>query len=158
MEKRYGATRRNDCLMQIGRSKWELIYGYDTDGVSGWTYRERFSRKPTLDEIKAIIIAQINSNTEEKILSGFTWNDTPIWLSSENQYNYKAAYDLAVQNGESSLPVKFKFGTDENPVYHTFDNLEELSSFYTSAVAYIQQTLAAGWDEKDNVDWTKFTL
>ena len=129
MEKRYGATERHDRLMKIGRNKWELIYGYGTDGVSGWTYRERFTRKPTQDEIKEIIIAQINRNVEEKILCGLVWKDMPIWLSTENQFNYKAAYDLAVQTGGQSLPVKFKFGTDEQPVYHTFTTLEELQEF-----------------------------
>ena len=39
----------------------------------------------------------------------------PVWLSSENQFNYKAAYDLAVQTGGATLPVTFKFGTDEVP-------------------------------------------
>lgn len=158
MEKRYGATERNDCLMQIGRSKWELIYGFDTDGVSGWTYRQRFTHKPTLDEIKETIIAQINKNIDEKILCGLTWKDTPIWLSTENQFNYKAAYDLAVQTAGASLPVTFKFGTDDEPVYHTFENLDELQEFYTSVITHVQQTLADGWKEKDNINWSVFTL
>ena len=156
MEKRYGATERNDRLMQIGRNKWELIYGYGTDGVSGWTYRERFNRKPTQDEIKDIIIAQINCNVEEKILCGLVWRDMPIWLSTENQFNYKAAYDLAVQTGGQSLPVKFKFGTDEQPVYHTFTTLEELQEFYMISLAFVQQVLDEGWQEKDNLDLSVF--
>ena len=156
MEKRYGATERHDRLMKIGRNKWELIYGYGTDGVSGWTYRERFTRKPTQDEIKEIIIAQINRNVEEKILCGLVWKDMPIWLSTENQFNYKAAYDLAVQTGGQSLPVKFKFGTDEQPVYHTFTTLEELQEFYMTSLAFVQQVLDDGWQEKDNLDLSVF--
>lgn len=156
MEKRYGATERHDRLMKIGRNKWELIYGYGTDGVSGWTYRERFTRKPTQDEIKEIIIAQINRNVEEKILCGLVWKDMPIWLSTENQFNYKAAYDLAVQTGEQSLPVKFKFGTDEQPVYHTFTTLDDLQEFYMTSLAFVQQVLDEGWQEKDNLDLSVF--
>lgn len=156
MEKRYGATERNDRLMQIGRNKWELIYGYGTDGVSGWTYRERFNRKPTQDEIKDIIIAQINRNVEEKILCGLVWKDMPIWLSTENQLNYKAAYDLAVQTSGQSLPVKFKFGTDEQPVYHTFTTLDDLQEFYMTSLAFVQQVLDEGWQEKDNLDLSVF--
>lgn len=156
MEKRYGATERNDRLMQIGRNKWELIYGYGTDGVSGWTYRERFNRKPTQDEIKDIIIAQINRNVEEKILCGLVWKDMPIWLSTENQLNYKAAYDLAVQTGGQSLPVKFKFGTDEQPVYHTFTTLDDLQEFYMTSLAFVQQVLDEGWQEKNNLDLSVF--
>ena len=156
MEKRYGATERHDRLMKIGRNKWELIYGYGTDGVSGWTYRERFTRKPTQDEIKEIIIAQINRNVEEKILCGLVWKDMPIWLSTENQFNYKAAYDLAVQTGGQSLPVKFKFGTDEQPVYHTFTTLDDLQEFYMTSLAFVQQVLDDGWQEKDNLDLSVF--
>ena len=156
MEKRYGATERHDRLMKIGRNKWELIYGYGTDGVSGWTYRERFTRKPTQDEIKEIIIAQINRNVEEKILCGLVWKDMPIWLSTENQFNYKAAYDLAVQTGGQSLPVKFKFGTDEQPVYHTFTTLDDLQEFCMTSLAFVQQVLDEGWQEKDNLDLSVF--
>lgn len=156
MEKRYGATERHDRLMKIGRNKWELIYGYGTDGVSGWTYRERFTRKPTQDEIKEIIIAQINRNVEEKILCGLVWKDMPIWLSTENQFNYKAAYDLAVQTGGQSLPVKFKFGTDEQPVYHTFTTLDDLQEFYMTSLAFVQQVLDEGWQEKDNLNLSVF--
>ena len=38
-----------------------------------------------------------NDERDEKIVSGFVWRDMQVWLSSENQFNYKAAYDLAVQ-------------------------------------------------------------
>ena len=157
MDKRYGAQQRSDCLIKIGRNKWELIYGFDTDGVSGWTYRERFNHKPTIEEIRDIIIAQINRNVENKILCGLVWKDMPIWLSAENQFNYKAAYDLAVQTNGTSLPVKFKFGTDETPVYHTFNSLEELQEFYISSISFIQQVLNDGWNEKDNLDLSVFT-
>lgn len=158
MEKRYGATKRNDCLMRIGRSKWELIYGYGSNGETGWDWRERFNHKPTLDEIKEVVLAQINRNTDEKILCGLTWKDMLIWLSTENQFNYKAAYDLAVQTEGTSLPVKFKFGTDDSPIYYTFNTLDELKEFYTTSLNFVQQTLAEGWNEKDNVDWNVFTL
>ena len=156
MEKRYGATERSDRLMKIGRNKWELIYGYGTDGVSGWTYRERFEYKPTLEEIKEIIIAQVNRNVEEKILCGLMWRDMPIWLSTENQFNYKAAYDLAFQTNGASLPTVFKFGDTENPIYYKFDTLEDLQDFYVKAMRYINEQLAIGWAKKDAIDWSKY--
>ena len=59
------------------------------------------------------------------------------------------SYDLAVQTGGETLPVTFKFGSDEQPEYHTFDNLDELKDFYTKAVRYIQKALAEGWKKKD---------
>lgn len=91
-------------------------------------------------------------------MSGFVWRNMPVWLSSENQFNYKAAYDLAVQTGGASLPVRFKFGTDDNPQYHTFTDLQEMADFYTSAMAYVNTTLNAGWEEKDSIDWSVYGL
>ena len=80
---------------------------------------------------------------------GFIYEDMPVWLSGENQFNYKAAHDLAVQTGGATLPVTFKFGTDEEPRYRTFGKLEELTDFYTKAMKHIQDTLADGWKKKD---------
>ena len=45
--------------------------------------------------------------------------------------------------------MTFKFGTDEQSVYRTFETLEELTDFYTKAMKHIQDTLADGWKKKD---------
>ena len=100
----------------------------------------------------------INEETDWKIKSGFTWKDYKVWLSSENQFNYKAAYDLAVQTNGVSLPVTFKFGDNDNPVYYKFTTLEELTDFYTKAIQYINTTLKEGWDKKDSIDWSLYNL
>lgn len=162
MEKVYGSPKRQDGLYQIGRNKWELIYGFgvDNDGdTSGWNWRKRFiNHKPDIEEIKALIKAAINAETDAKILSGFVWKGMPVWLSSENQFNYKAAYDMAVQTDGASLPVTFKFGTDSEEIYHEFATLDELNDFYVSCLSYVQQTLAAGWEEKQGVDWSMYEI
>lgn len=114
--------------------------------------------KPSLTQATDGIIADINARTDEKILSGFVWNDTNVWLSTENQFNFKAAYDLAVQTGGANLPVKFKLGenAEKEPVYHTFSEMAEFTDFYTKAVAYINQCLQEGWDEKDAMDFSPY--
>lgn len=113
---------------------------------------------PTLAQIKAAIIADINARTDERILTGFSWNGKPVWLSQENQFNYKAAYDLALQTDGQSLPVKFKLGEDADglPVYHTFTALSAFTDFYTRAIAFINQCLNDGWQMKDGMDWTPY--
>lgn len=105
--------------------------------------------KPTDEEIRTLVMSWYNSQTDAAILSGFAYNGAPVWLSTENQYNYKAAYDLAVQTGGETLPVTFKFGSDEQPEYHTFEKLDNLKDFYIQAVRHIQNTLAEGWKRKD---------
>ena len=107
-----------------------------------------FKHKPSEDEIKQTVLGWFNEQIDIVILSGFEWNGMPVWLSSENQFNYKAAYDLAVQTDGATLPVTFKFGNEE-PCYHTFDTVEELTDFYTKAMLHIQHTLADGWKKKD---------
>lgn len=149
MQKIYGAESRQDGLYCIGRNKYELIYGYGQDENGGWNWRHRFTGKPTLQEVEALLRDTINAETDEKILSGFTWNGLAVWLSSENQFNYKAAYDLAFQTEGATLPVTFKFGTDEAPVYYEFADIDELAHFYLSMQEWVSKAISDGWKEKD---------
>lgn len=152
MEKIYGAKERQDGLYSIGRNKWELFYGFgkdNPDDESGYNWRQKFKQKPSLADIRAIIKETINNETDRKILEGFVWKGMPVWLSTENQFNYKAAYDLAVQTNGATLPVRFKFGTDAVPVYYNFESLEDFADFYTQAMVHINTVLNEGWAEKD---------
>lgn len=94
--------------------------------------------------------------TDELILSGFIQKDMSVWLSSENQFNYKAAYDLAVQTNGANLPQVFKFGDTLNPIYYKFETVEDIADFYTKASTYINQVLAVGWAKKDNINWDDY--
>ena len=117
---------------------------------------EKFNKVLSLDEIKGFILGYYNSKIDEKILSGMQWKNMKVWLSSENQFNYKAAYDLAIQTNGANLPVVFKFGETNNPVYYKFDDINELSDFYLSSMKYIQETLAEGWVLKDSIKWEDY--
>lgn len=141
------------------------VISYDLNEEAGKdlaTWRELYfpkkNGKPSFDIAKAAIIADIDSQTDEIIISGFVWNDIPVWLSSENQFNFKAAYDLAVQSDGASLPVTFKLGelSDGTPVYHTFEEMSDAQDFYVKAVAHINATLARGWQRKDAIDWEAY--
>ena len=60
MEKIYGTKQRQDCLVRTGRSKWILFFGFwkdDEKSESGWEYRHTFNRKPTLSEVKEIVVS-----------------------------------------------------------------------------------------------------
>lgn len=120
--------------------------------IGGYNYRQRFNKKPTATECADIIRATINAETDAKILSGFYWRGMPVWLSMENQFNYKAAYDIAVQTSGKNLPVRFKFGTDKEPVFYDFETMEEFSEFYASSLEYIQNLLNACWEEKQSLN------
>lgn len=136
------------------RVRWDIL---EVDGAA--TYEEaEFDHRPTVEEVRATIIAWHNARIDEAILSGFRWEGVPVWLSTENQLNYKAAFDLAIQTEGANLPVVFKLGTDEKPVYREFKTLDELKSFYMAAMAHVQDTLAAGWKAKDGIDFDRYVV
>lgn len=112
----------------------------------------------TFQMVKDAIIADIDAQTDEKILDGYEFTpddaDTSIivWLSKESQTNFSEAHRLQI------VPVKFKLNetADKQPIYHTFETFEELNRFYVGGVAYINQCLNEGWARKDSIDWTPY--
>lgn len=158
LDKIFGATERQDGLYKIGRSKYEARFGFGKDDKTGvgYDYRKQYKYKPEVDELKDEIFELVNEEVDKTILSGYEYDGKMVWLSTENQFNYKAAYDLAVQTGGASLPVTLKLGTLEKPEYVTFEDVETFSAFYIGAIKFIQKVLEEGWNEKDKVDWTKF--
>ena len=154
-----GAEKRQDQVINIGVKNYLLIYGYGTDeDGNGYNFRKNYDHKPTKTELKEDITQLIDGITDSKILQGFRWNEVSVYLSTENQMNFKAAFDLNMQTGGLMLPVKFKLGEDAegNAVYHTFENMEDFTNFYTSAVSYINQCLNEGWAEKDSLDMSSY--
>lgn len=146
------------------RHLWRIRWDYqkpsgDAEGtVAGQcTYMEhQFDHKPTLQEVTDIIHQWINDTVDSRILSGFKWDEAPVWLSIENQMNYKSAFDLAVQSKGDSLPVTFRFGSSQQPVYRSFFSLEDLTAFYVQMVHYIQEQLNWGWQQKDMFDYSRY--
>lgn len=142
---------------------YEPLFDTDEDGnkiesnVGTWS-EHVFKKKPSLSQIKDFILSEINKRTDELILSGFMWKDMPVWLSTENQFNYKAAYDLAVQTNGKSLPITFKFGSSSNPQYYTFNSLEELTDFYTKVINHVNECLKEGWKKKDSINWEDYKI
>lgn len=152
----HGIASPVECINPV-RNTWMITWHHEEDAEGANTFlSETFEHKPSLAEIKEVVLAWYNAKIDEKILSGFVWKDIPVWLSMENQFNYKAAYDLAVQTEGKLLPT-FKFGTTENPIYHKFESLEDLQDFYLEAMTYVNNTLYESWKEKDAINWEEYT-
>lgn len=171
MVKTFGLKAEFTPIKQVGNS-YRIMWGYtpivndilDEEGnkvgeeestLATWNI-ERFNHKPSMAEIKNLILDSINKEIDERILSGFVWNDMQVWLSGENQFNYKAAYDLAIQTNGANLPIKFKFGSNEEPIYYTFKSVGDLQDFYMSAMNFINTTLNEGWTKKDTINWEDY--
>ncbi len=136
--------------------RWVVLWGIGYEDESFTFMAEEINHKPTLQEVKDIVLGWYNADIDNRILSGFTWKDIPVWLSMENQFNYKAAYDIAIQSGGETLPT-FKFGTTEEPVYYKFESFEDLKDFYLKAMSYITQVLSEGWSIKDTINWSAYS-
>ena len=133
--------------------KWRVRWDVEAkeDGSASYM-EEELDHRPDADEIRSLVSGWYNSQTDERILSGFEYDGQLVWLSSENQFNYKAAYDLAVQTDGQNLPVTFKLGTDDEPYYRTFDTVADLQDFYVKVMRHIQDVLQNGWKKKDALD------
>ena len=157
MEKVFGATERHDALVVFNRTgRAVLVYGYGEEDGQGYDWRHTFDSVPTKKQLAEVLVTHINAQTDAKILTGFVWQGNHVYLSMENQFNFKTAYDVAVLMQGATLPVKFKLGEDAdgNPVYHTFEDMVEFTDFYTKAVAFVNLTLNEGWQLKDDaVAW-----
>lgn len=144
-----------ECTNPV-QNKWRVRWDVQVADGSTTFMEEEFKGKPDVDTVRSLIYGWINDRVDEKILSGLTFLGNKVWLSRENQFNYKSIYDLAVQTGGKNLPVKFKFGTDEQPYYVDFNTLEDLSFFTQKWLTHIKTTVENGWKEKDLVDFTLY--
>lgn len=108
------------------------------------------------DNLKDLLLTALNRETQNKIISGFVWRDIKVWLSIENQMNYKNNYDLAIHTNGNILPVTFKLGNDDEPVYYQFNSIEDLEEFYIAMNTHISDTLLEGWNKKNSIDWTNY--
>jgi len=143
-----------------------ICYGYQEVDEENATWIEIYIYKKqvsqvTLEDVKKAIIADIDSQTDEKILTGFIWTDNDgverhVWLSKENQSNYSEAQRLADKKGSKNYtPKTFKISEseDKKAYYRTFETLADLNEFYYAVYDYIEQCLGEGWQQKDAIDF-----
>lgn len=141
-----------ECVNPV-KGKWRIRWDVQPEEDGTATYmEEEFGHKPTAEEIRQTIVGWYSRQTAAAILSGFEYEGSMVWLSLENQLNYRAAQAVAVQTGGETLPVTFKLGTDDEPVYKVFDSLDKLNDFCNQYVRYIQDVQATGWKKREALD------
>jgi len=102
----------------------------------------------TLADVKEAIIGDINRHVKEAIISGFTYEGNPVWLSEENQLNFSQA----------AIPATLKIGEqqDGTPIYKTFSDAADLKAFNDACSLWRQECLSAGYKTKDGIDWAPY--
>lgn len=158
MEKNYGTNCRHDGIEQTGRRRWTIYYGFGKDDENddyGWDYRHVFEHRPTMDEIRSVILAQIDADTHDTILQGMVWNGQLVWLSDENQRNYTL---WALSAERSGVMPTVKLGSDEEPFLHTFVDIDEVHSFISAVAAHIDNAINANRQAKAEIYWQVYEL
>lgn len=144
-----GSEGPQNLLMVNSDNECILFYGHGTDDLGGFRWRKDYDHRPTVDEIKSDIEAHINEQVAEKIRNGMVYETMPVYLSEENQLNFRSV---------PTLPVRYKVGefSDGRVAYITFESRDELEDFNRAIADHIARCLNEGWDEKDAVDYNKF--
>lgn len=159
MEKFYGTPVRQDGLQRIGTDKWMIFFGlFQTEAGNTYEYRHTFKHRPTLDEIKAIINAQLSADADERKRTGFQWRGVPVRYDEEAERNITGLSVKIPRLGDAMFPLKFKLGDypDGSPAFYVFTDAEEFESFTDALMLFTQECYAKSWQDKADVDWTKF--
>ena len=171
MSKVFGLTERYSLIDTSG-SRTLVNYGIEpVDEINSTWHEVSFSKNhgelPNINDVKEAIIADIDADTDAKILSGYQYQVkhgvdegkiVDVWLSRENQENFKAKHDAARDYPEQvRFPMKYKISEEnKKAIYEEFQDFNELKTFYLGGVAYIETCLNEGWAKKDNFDWTPY--
>ena len=152
MNNKYSGAVTDFQPVSEDQSRVVIMYGLNAKEVENaeWYQLDFYKKqgKPTFEQAKAAIIADINERITAQIVGGMTFENKPVWLSIENQINFTTA----------SAPCRLKIGeeADGTPVYHDFETKAALKAFNDACLAWKDQCLEAGRAEKESIDWTPY--
>ena len=143
-----------ECFVPVRQDASQVIVSYEmtADGKKNafWHEVTFFKKKgiPTLEQLKQAVFEDINDRVKTAIISGFTYEGNPVWLSQENQLNFSQAV----------VPATLKIGeqADGTPIYKTFSDAAELKAFNDACSLWRQQCLSEGYQKKDGMDWAPY--
>lgn len=157
-----GETSSNDLekVVIISPRHYQLRFDVNPkESGAGFEYKFIEIHEPySLCRVKEEIIKYYNGLCDHQIYCGFKWDGATVYLSTENQFNYKAAFDLAVQTGGQNLPIKIKLGESDAPHYVTFTSIEEFQNFFVSVMGHVSFTLESFWKLKDSINWSEYEI
>lgn len=141
-------------LVQIG-TRWFVQWDKEEQEDGTFSVKRKCvqrGEKPTAAKCIETIQAEIDKETDAKILTGYEYDGHNVYLSRENQNNYKAMFDLAVMDSSAVLPLTIKICEEDGAqVYETFEDLDTFKAFYVGGVTFINTTLQEGWTKKDAI-------
>lgn len=116
------------------------------------------NHKPSINEIKTNIETFINEQTKNIIFNHFKWNDMKIYLSLENQIDYKLLFDATMIQDGKNLPEVLKFKINDENVYYEITSIDEFKDFILSINEHIRKSLKYGNDLKDSIEYYDYKI
>ena len=161
MEKVYGSPVRQDGLYKIGRNKWELIYGFGKDNEAdstGWNWRKRYARRPSLEEIKEEIVGAIKEESAHRLRYGLQCNGLPVEYTEERKSDLTGII-VGMQAGFVQLPIEINLGSSEDgtPSIYTFSTAEEIGEVAALIAAHKTAVAKAEWNEINELNLEIYT-
>ena len=149
MEKRYGAPGPQNGLEKIGTKKWAVFYGFgkdSEDAETGYNWYQTYDHRPSLDEIKADIVAVIKAESDLKLRYGYKWNGMTVEHSEALKTDLTGML-VAIQGGMMQFPVEVNLGSqsDGTPQVYPFSSLEELGAVAAGIAAHRAQVSKEEW-------------
>lgn len=139
----------------------KYVISWGLEQINDDTYRWKYfimNTKPSVDEIKATIETYINDNTKHIIETSFYWNNMNIYLSLENQIDYKLLFDITMIKEGSNLPEKLKFKINGEKIYYDIDTIDEFKDFMISMNNHIRVCLDKGNNLKDSINYEEYKI
>ena len=143
---RYEGAGEGSGLVRMDGGRCVLMVAMDEDGC----YRKYYERLPPSEVLTSDVEGLVNAWVEDGILTGFVWEGRRVWLSVENQLNYRWAMDAAVMGG-LTFPYRVRVVEGSGAGYVEMEDEEKLKQFWLGAQAHIRKMLEAGWVLKDGV-------
>lgn len=131
-----------DSKRNVWRLRWDIQDGSHEE--------YQLDHKPTLPEIKEIILGWYNTQIQNRIIYGFKYKGMSVCLSRENQSNYMMFCETDL------FPIQLKFGSWDNPIFYTIKTSAELKEFKRKISEHIKNCLQLGWTQKNNINWASY--
>lgn len=135
------------------RDKWATRWNHHLDPEKGWVVLEAITiGRPSVDEIRDAIGEYIDSQTQENIVNGFSWNGHPIKLTDTAQRNFLFAAYTVDRTGEidrASFIGLLEADTDVTAA-------DELGDMVAAMWKHIDKCRNIGIECKKAVDYTPY--
>lgn len=122
-----------------------------------WDYY-LFNYKPSINDIKNIINNSINEKTKQYITNKFEWNGMSIYLSLENQIDYKLLLDTTLLLDGANLPEKVKFKVNGENFYYSFETIDDMKDFIIAMNNHIRKHINNGNNSKDEINYDDYII